>query len=84
MDTQFITALAISAAGVALSFSVLYRYTGLGQRTSAVIAIAFGVVTLLYLQENPDVLHDTASQIVLAIIGGLVTLALLVRKKAGS
>jgi hypothetical protein len=49
MDTHFVMALAISAAGVALSFSVLYRNTGLGQRASAVIAIAFGVVTLLYL-----------------------------------
>lgn len=83
MDSQYITALAISAAGVALSFSVLRRYTGLGQRASAVISIAFGVITLLYLEDNPDVLGDTAREIAIAVIGGVVALALLIRKRAG-
>ena len=84
MDTNFIFALCLSGAGVALTYSVLSRQTQLGQRASAVIAIAFGVITFLFLQQNPDILQDSVAKIALAILGALIVLATFVRKKANS
>ena len=84
MDTDFIFALCLSGAGVALTYSVLSRQTQLGQRASTVIAIAFGVITFLFLQQNPDILQDSVAKIALAILGALIALAIFVRKKANS
>ena len=82
MDTNFIFALCLSGAGLALTYSVLYRQTHLGKRPSAVIAAAFGIVTFLILQQNPDILADTVAKIALAVLGGLIALATLVRERA--
>ena len=84
MDTDFIFALCLSGAGVALTYSFLSRQTQLGQRASTVIAIAFGVITFLFLQQNPDILQDSVAKIALAILGALIALAIFVRKKANS
>ena len=83
MDTNFIFALCLSSAGLALTYSVLYRQTSLGRRASTIIAIAFGIITFLFLQQNPNILEDTVAKIALAILGGLIALATLVRERAG-
>ena len=82
MNTDFIVALCLSSAVLALTYSVLYRPTNLGKRTSVVIAVAFGVMTLLFLQQNPDILADSVAKIVLALLSGLIALATLVRERA--
>ena len=81
MDTNFIFALCLSSAGLALTYSVLYRQTKLGKRTSVVIAMAFGIITFLFLQQNPGILEDSVAKIALAVLGGLIALAVLVRER---
>ncbi|MCF6278386.1 MAG: hypothetical protein L3J16_06530 [Anaerolineales bacterium] len=73
-------ALVLSAAGVALTFSVLYYQSNLGQRASVIIAISFGMLTYLYLLDHHVVLDSAVEQIALAVVGALVALALFVRK----
>lgn len=82
MDTNFLAALCLSSAGVALSYSVFLRFDVFQKRTAIVISLAFGVLTFLYLQEHPDVLKSTVEKIALSILGGLIALALFVRKKS--
>ncbi|NOY99000.1 MAG: hypothetical protein GXP40_07335 [Chloroflexi bacterium] len=81
VDTAYLTTLTLSAAGVALVYSVLCRQSGLGQRASAIIAICFGVITMLYLQDHPQVLDTIVERIALTILAALVALAVFVRKK---
>ena len=45
--------------------------------------MAFGIIVYLFLTQNPDILADTVAKIALAIIGGLITLATLIKRKAG-
>jgi hypothetical protein len=82
MKSNEITVLCLSAAGVALSYSILSQSTILRSRVAAVISIAFGMITYIYLKEHPKVLANTVERIVLAILGGLVALALFIRRKA--
>lgn len=82
MSSNDILTLCISGAGVALAYSILSQFTILRSRAAAVISVAFGVITYLYLKEHPLVLAGTAERIALAILGSLVALALFIRKKA--
>jgi uncharacterized membrane protein len=83
MDIDFIFALCLSSAILALTYDILYRRVKLSKRVSVVIALAFAIITYLFLRENPDVLEDTVTKIALALLGALVALATLVKKKAG-
>jgi hypothetical protein len=82
MDINFIFALCLASAGLALTYSVLYRQTNLGKRVSAVIAVAFGVIVLLFLQQNPDILQDSVAKIALAVVGAVIAVAVFVRRNA--
>lgn len=74
-----ISLLAISVASLALSYSVLSKHSLLTRRSAIVVSIVFSVLTFSFLKQNPDILQDTVQRIVLAILAGLVSLALLVR-----
>ena len=82
MDIDFLFALCLSSAILALTYDILYRRVKLSKRVSVVIALAFAIITYLFLRENPDVLEDTVAKIALALLGALVALATLVKKKA--
>lgn len=76
-----VSLLAISVASLALSYSVLLKHSPLTRRSAIVVSVAFSVLTFSFLKQNPYVLQDTVQRIVLAILAGLISLALLVKSR---
>lgn len=81
MDLDMVYSLAVGASALALTYSVIHDVLGISKRPAAVIAFAFGLITYLYLRENPAVLADTVSKIATALIGAVVALAISVRSR---
>ena len=80
LSTNQVAAIAIGAVALALTYNVCHLKLQMPQRVSAVISFAFGLITFLYLTQNPTVLADTVTRIALALIGSVIMMALLVRR----
>jgi hypothetical protein len=80
MGSTQIFSIAIGAVVIALSYSFCYQVLRMQSRASAVIAMAFAVITYLYLQENPDVLNSAVERIALALIGAVIAVAIWIRR----
>lgn len=80
ITTNFLLSLAIGAAALALSYSVSYSRLKLPKRVAAVIGFSFGLITFLFLRDNPSVLLKTSSEIALAMIAAVIGLAWLVKR----
>jgi hypothetical protein len=80
MANSFLYSLLISSVVLAMTYGLCYRKLGLGKNVTVVIALAFALITFLFLQTNPAILANTVSRIALALIGGVVTLAVWVSK----
>lgn len=83
MSNDEITALALGAAALVLCYSVFSQFTFLSKRSSSVMAFSFAILTFIFLREHTDVLATTTERIVLAILAGLISLALLVKNRSG-
>ena len=79
MSSNEIVALAIGAVALVLTYSGCYQFIGLQKRASSVIAIAFGLITYLFLIENPTILMRTWTQIALALIAAVIGVAFIIR-----
>jgi uncharacterized membrane protein YqgA involved in biofilm formation len=80
IDTFLIQAIAIAVVVSALTYSTCLSLQ-LPRRVNLGITYAFGLIVLLYLIENPAVLQDTVAKIAAILIGAVIALALLVRKR---
>ncbi len=80
MDSDQIISMVIGMAGLALVYYGCYYSLKLPKRVSTVIAFAFGIITTVYLWENPTVLADTKAKIALAVIVALLSVAFSIRR----
>jgi hypothetical protein len=80
LTTSFLLSIAIGAAALALTYSVCYRWLNLPKNAAAVIGFAFGLITYLFLKDNPAILLKASSEIALAMIAALIGLAWLVKR----
>ena len=79
-NTDLIYSLAIGIIVLALTYSSCYHRLNFEKRVSIVIAIAFGVIVYVFLQENPQILANTVTRIALALIGAVIALTIWIRR----
>jgi len=77
----FFFSLLISVVVLSMTYGICYRRLMLGKNVAVVIAMAFGLITYLFLQSNPAILADAVTRIALVLISGVITLAAWVSKR---
>jgi hypothetical protein len=81
IDTDLLFSFAIATVVVALSFNTTYHKLNYAHRPSVAIAAAFGMITLFWLLDNPQYLHNTVSRIAIILILAVVSLANVIRRR---